>query len=106
MKKVFLLLQQLIDYGTAKKLQVYEAEELQLQLPLLLFLLFVCLGFWLLVPILGIGLFCGFRYAVNEFDWLNAHLEKLTAGALYCKDWVKQFIQSHFQAPPSTTAYI
>lgn len=63
MKQFFSILQKLIHMGMDNEIQMHREGELQLSLPILLFLLLACIGFWLIIPLMIVGLFCGCSYS-------------------------------------------
>lgn len=96
MNRFFSVLQKLIRMGTENELQMHKGGEQQLSMPVLLFLLLVCIGFWIIVPLMVIGLFCGctFRFCGPqvERDSLNRGMAKATQTAEVLKqDVVRAF---------------
>lgn len=63
MNRFFEVLQSLIRMGTENEIEMNRNGEKQLALPILLFLLLVCIGFWLIIPLMIVGLFCGCSYS-------------------------------------------
>ena len=59
-------LRDLFDKGNSNCIEVYRNDERMLGMPVNVFILLLILGFWLVVPLMIVGLFCGCRYAFSS----------------------------------------
>lgn len=83
---------QIINKGNENNLQVIKGEEIVLSLPLTAFALLLIFLFWIIIPILIIGLFLGYRYSFKGPDLgvekVNVAVEKASSATLKAIDKV------------------
>jgi len=58
----------LIHRGNINTFEVYKGNELKIALPVTVLALLLIFVFWVTVPLIIVGLFCGFRYSFNGPD--------------------------------------
>ena len=55
----------LFDKGNSNSIEMYRNDVRQFGMPVNVFILLLILGFWIIVPLMIVGLFCGCRYAFS-----------------------------------------
>lgn len=58
-------LRDIFDKGNSNSIEMYRDNERKLGMPVNVFILLLILGFWIIVPLMIVGLFCGCRYAFS-----------------------------------------
>lgn len=58
----------LIHRGNINTFEIYKGSELKIALPVTVLALLLIFVFWVTVPLIIVGLFCGFRYSFNGPD--------------------------------------
>ncbi len=73
-------LRDIFDKGNTNYIEMYRNDERKLGVPVTVFILLLIIGFWIVVPLMIVGLFCGCRFAFsgNELgkDSVNSAIGK------------------------------
>ncbi|MEA5049847.1 MAG: DUF4342 domain-containing protein [Oscillospiraceae bacterium] len=81
-----------IDKGNTNCLEMYRNDERQLSVPVTVFVLLLCIGFWIVVPLMIVGLFLGCRFAFSGPDLGKDKVNKAMAKATDVADGIKSEI--------------
>ncbi len=87
----------IFDKGNTNYIEAYKNGNRILGMPVTVFVLLLVLGFWVLIPLMIVGLFFGFRYSFSGNDLGKESVNNAMGKATDIADNIKDGIKSEFK---------
>jgi len=89
----------LLHKGIRNNLEVWEKNELWFSLPVLIFVILLLVAFWVVIPALIIGLFCGLRYRFSGRDIDKTPANNVMDSCAKAAENIKEEIRTSWDNP-------